>query len=100
MPRVSFTTHLQRFLDAPAREVPGATVGEALAHVFADNRRLQGYVLDERGAVRTHVTIFLDDAPIRDRTALTDPVSAGSEIYVLQALSGGQPDAATLGCDT
>ena len=89
MPRVTFTPHLQRFIDAPPREVAGGTVGEALAAVFADNPRLRHYVLDERGAVRQHVTIFVDDAPARDRATLSDKVEADSEIFVLQALSGG-----------
>lgn len=87
---MTFTPHLQRFVDAPPREVAGTTVGEALAHVFADNPRLRGYVLDEQGAVRQHVTIFVDDMPIRDRLSLTDRVEEASEIYVLQALSGGR----------
>jgi molybdopterin synthase sulfur carrier subunit len=89
MPHVSFTPHLQRFVDAPARKVNGTTVAAALADVFADNPRLRGYVLDERGAVRQHVTIFVDDAPIRDRATLSDHVSDDAEIFVLQALSGG-----------
>ena len=46
-------------------------------------------MLDERGAVRQHVTIFVDDVPIRDRATLTDPVGDDTEIFVLQALSGG-----------
>jgi molybdopterin converting factor small subunit len=89
MPQVSFTPHLQRFIDAPPRRVTGATVGAALAEVFSDNPRLRSYVLDERGVVRQHVTIFVDDAPIRDRDRLTDPVDDQAEIFVLQALSGG-----------
>lgn len=91
MARITFTPHLQRFLDAPARDVDAATVAAALTQVFADNPRLRGYLLDERGAVRQHVTIFVDDTPIRDRAALTDPVGEQSEIFVLQALSGGLP---------
>lgn len=89
MPRITFTPHLQRFIDAPPREVAGSTVGEALAAVFADNPRLRHYLLDERGAVRQHVTIFVDDFPARDRATLSDKVDADSEIFVLQALSGG-----------
>ena len=89
MPRVTFTPHLQRFVDAPPRDVAGETVGEALAAVFADNPRLRHYLLDERGAVRQHVTIFVDDSPTRDRITLSDKVEADSEIFVLQALSGG-----------
>jgi molybdopterin synthase sulfur carrier subunit len=89
MPRVTFTTHLERFIDAPPRKVTGGTVAEVLAAVFADNPRLRHYVLDERGAVRQHVTIFVDDLPARDRATLSDKVEADSEIFVLQALSGG-----------
>jgi hypothetical protein len=89
MPRVSFTPHLQRFIDAPPREVTGTTVGEALAQVFADNPRLRGYVLDEHGAVRHHVTVFVDDRAILDRKRLSDPVRTETEIFILQALSGG-----------
>ena len=89
MARVTFTPHLQRFLDAPPREVTAPTVAAALAQVFAVNPRLRDYVLDERGAVRQHVTIFVDEAPIADRAALSDSVGEQSEIYVLQALSGG-----------
>ena len=89
MPRVTFTPHLQRFLDAPPSDVAGATVAEALAHVFADNPRLRHYVVDERGAVRQHVSVFVGDQPVRDRASLSDVVEPESEIYVLQALSGG-----------
>ena len=89
MARVTFTPHLQRFLDAPPRAVEAGTVGGALAEVFAANPRLRCYVLDDRGAVRQHVTIFVDDAPIVDRATLSDAVSDQSEIFVLQALSGG-----------
>jgi molybdopterin synthase sulfur carrier subunit len=89
VPTVSFTPHLQRFLDVPRRDVPGATLGEVLEAVFAENPRLKGYVLDDQGQVRRHVTIFVGGQPIRDRHALTDPVGADAEVYVLQALSGG-----------
>lgn len=91
MPRVAFTPHLQRFLDAPPATVGGTTVGEALVEVFAANPRLRGYVLDEHGRVRQHVTIFVGDAPLADRMTLTDAVAPESEIFVLQALSGGAP---------
>jgi molybdopterin synthase sulfur carrier subunit len=89
MPRVTFTPHLQRFLDVPPREVHAATVASALAQVFDENPRLRGYVLDEHGRVRQHVTIFVDDTPVVDRLALSDRVGDQSEIFVLQALSGG-----------
>ncbi len=93
MPRISFTPHLQRFLDAPPAAVNGTTVADALGHVFAANPRLRGYVLDEHGRVRQHVTVFVGDAPLVDRVALSDAVGPETEIFVLQALSGGAPSA-------
>ena len=91
MPTIAFTPHLQRFLDAPAATVGGATVREALDEVFAENPRLRGYVLDEHGRVRQHVTIYVGDAPLVDRVALSDTVKPDTDIFVLQALSGGAP---------
>ncbi len=89
MARVTFTGNLQRWIEAPAADAPGATVREALEAVFARNPLLRGYVLDDQGAVRRHVVVFVGGEPVKDRTNLSDPVSPGSEISVLQALSGG-----------
>ena len=89
MPRVSFTSALQRFLDAPPMCVEAATVGAALSAVFAERPALRGYVLDDQGAVRRHVSIYIGGEPLRDRIALSDPVGPEAEIYVLQALTGG-----------
>lgn len=89
MPTVLFTSALQRFLEAPSATVAGGTVGEALAAVFAERPALRGYVLDDQGAVRRHVNIFVNGQPVRDRVRLADPVAPGDEIYVFQALTGG-----------
>ena len=89
MPRVAFTPQLHRFLDVPPHRVEGATVRAALDAVFAGNPRLRGYILDDAGRVRTHVTVFVGDAALVDRTALSDAVGDDTEIFVLQALSGG-----------
>ena len=89
MPRVVFTSNLQRYLDCPQCDVDGATVRAALDQVFATNARLRGYVLDEQGRLRKHVAVYVDGDRIRDRIGLTDTVGGASEIQVLQALSGG-----------
>ena len=89
MPQVVFTSNLQRHVDCPEAVVGGQTVSEALEAVFADNETLRGYVLDDQGRLRTHMVVFVDNAPVKDRSDLTDEVSQTSEIYVMQALSGG-----------
>jgi sulfur-carrier protein len=86
---VAFTPNLQRHVEAPSRDVAGATVREVLDRVFADNPRLRGYVLDDQGALRRHMMVFVDGQQIADRTGLSDRVREASEVYVMQALSGG-----------
>jgi molybdopterin converting factor small subunit len=89
MVRVTFTPNLQRHIACPPREVEAATVREALDAVFDGNSRARSYVLDDQAALRKHMVVFVDGQRICDRVALTDSVRDGSEIYVLQALSGG-----------
>lgn len=89
MALVRFTQNIQRHVACPPRDAAGNTVREVLDQVFGDNPKARGYFLDDRGAVRPHINIFLDGVPVRDRTTLTDSVDADSEIDVMQALSGG-----------
>jgi hypothetical protein len=46
-------------------------------------------VLDDQGALRRHVAVFVDGRPVKDREGLTDAVGPDEEIHVFQALSGG-----------
>ena len=67
----------------------GDTVGNVLQRAFSEHPTLRGYVLDDCGTIRHHVAIFVDGTAIRDKTLLQTPVSENSEIYIMQALSGG-----------
>jgi molybdopterin synthase sulfur carrier subunit len=89
MAQVHFTTRLRALVPVGPVEIGGATVGEVLNHVFAGNAQARGYVLDEQGRLRQHVCIFLDGERLAQATALAAPLAPGSEIYVMQALSGG-----------
>jgi hypothetical protein len=89
MARVIFTRNIQRHVACPPADVAGATVAEVLAGVFAANPAARGYVLDDQGALRKHMALFVDGAAVADRERLSDPVGPASEIYVIQALSGG-----------
>ncbi len=89
MPRVTFTQNLERHLEAPSAAVAGGTVREALDEVFQDNPRLRSYVLDDQGRLRKHVVVFVDGRMATDRQALSDELEQESEIFVMQALSGG-----------
>lgn len=89
MPRVVFTSNIQRHIACPEAEAPGVTVREVLESLFAANPQARGYVLDEQSALRRHMVIFVEGRAVRDRLGLTDTVAESDTIYVFQALSGG-----------
>lgn len=89
MPRVVFTSNLQRHVNCPETEVPAGTLRSVLARVFDEQPRARGYVLDEQGHLRKHVTVFIDGRRVRDRERLDEAVGKSSEVYVMQALTGG-----------
>jgi molybdopterin synthase sulfur carrier subunit len=90
MPTVKFTHALRRFFpgleNMPAK---GNTLAEILHEIELNHPGVRSYLLDEQGYLRKHVNIFIDGTIIKDRTALSDLFSENSEIYIIQALSGG-----------
>ena len=89
MASIAFSQHLQTHVDVERSVVEGGTVREALDAVIAVNPRLKSYVLDDRGAVRKHIAIFLNGESVHDRESLSDPLPPDGEVFVMQALSGG-----------
>ncbi len=90
MPTVKFTYALSRFFsglkDTPAK---GNTLKEVLKEVETSYPGIRSYILDEQGSLRRHVNIFIDGTLINDRVSLSDRFTENSEIYIIQALSGG-----------
>ena len=67
-------------------EVDAMTVGGAIAAVDSRFPGVAFRLIDEQNRIRPHVNVFLGEQSVRDLDA---PVSAGSEIYIVGALSGG-----------
>ena len=72
MARVTFTHTIQRHVPCPPADADGRTVGEVL-DVFQTNPAARPYVLDDQGAVRRHMVVFVNGRQITDRTRLSDP---------------------------
>ncbi len=89
MPRLAFTPHLARHVDCSTMTVEGQTVRQALDNAFSAHPELRGYILDDQGALRRHVAIFVEGQMLVDRVRLAEPVGPEDEIFVMQALSGG-----------
>jgi molybdopterin synthase sulfur carrier subunit len=94
MAKVVIASALARWLTPPAEgeiqlQAAGASVGAVLEDVFRVHPGLRGYVLDERGAVRRHVALFVDGDALQPKSNVGLAVREQTEIYVMQALSGG-----------
>lgn len=88
MAKVHFTSHLRHVAPQEPVEAAGSTLADVLADVFARYPAVRGYVLDDQDRIRLHIAVFVDGAHVR-RNILAAPVTPASEIYVMQALSGG-----------
>jgi molybdopterin synthase sulfur carrier subunit len=92
MVKVELTRHLHAFfpvLEGRDVRVEASTVAEVLAAVDALAPGILGYLCDERGRLRTHVNVFVNNERVADRGRLSDPVAPDATVYIMQALSGG-----------
>lgn len=91
MAHIKFTRHLIRYF--PALEnptaVPGATIADLITALDSQYPGLADYIVDDQGALRKHVNIFLRGELVHDRQTLQDRVGEADEVYIFQALSGG-----------
>lgn len=92
MAKVELTRHLYQFfpqLEGKAIEVEAATVADVVREMERLAPGFAFYVCDERGRLRRHVNIFVDELSVGDRARLGDPVKPGARVFIMQALSGG-----------
>jgi len=90
MATVNFTKALKRFF--PSLEpvnLNGASVAEIVEEIEKQHPGIKNYLLDNSGALREHVNVFIGEEKIKDQLQLSDSVKATDEIFILQALSGG-----------
>jgi molybdopterin synthase sulfur carrier subunit len=91
MPNIKFTNHLKRFFPdlEPNTTANGSTIAEVIADLDRRYPGLAAYIVDDRGALRKHVNIFIGDELIQDHRGLQDAVKDADQIFIFQALSGG-----------
>ncbi len=90
MPQVKFTSHLRRFYPGLHQtEVTGKTVAEIICALDRNYPGLAGYLIDDQGALRQHVNIFVGDSLVRDRQRLQDSVAPEDQLFVFQAPAVG-----------
>ena len=89
MPIVEFAPALTRHVPCGPQSVDAPTLATALDRAFLAAPGLRHYVLDEQGAVRKHVAVFVNARMIADRGQLDVELAATDKVTVIQALTGG-----------
>jgi molybdopterin converting factor small subunit len=69
--------------------VEGSTVREALASLDALHPGIGERLLDDDGALRRFVNLFLADEDVRFLEGLDTPVTSGQTLSVVPAVAGG-----------
>jgi hypothetical protein len=92
MPYVKLTRHLYEFfphLEQREIAVDAADVAGVVRELETIAPGIAFYICDERGRLRTHVNVFIEDEMILDRRRLSDALQPNSHVLIVQALSGG-----------
>jgi molybdopterin converting factor small subunit len=88
MPLVRVRGPLKRLAgDRSEHAVDGGSVGEILLELERAHPAARGWILDERGALRRHINVFVNG----ERGGQDTQVDADDRIDVLPAISGGSP---------
>ena len=90
MPIVKFTSNLKQFCpDLKEIVVSVSTVSALVSELHKRYPGIADYIVDESGALRNHVNVFIGSSLIKDRVDLSDKITSNDTVYIMQALSGG-----------
>jgi molybdopterin converting factor small subunit len=73
----------------PEVEVDAGTVGEAIAALDAAHPGFTSRILDESGALRRFVNVFVSDDDVRFLDGLDTAVPEGGTVAIVPAVAGG-----------
>jgi molybdopterin synthase sulfur carrier subunit len=65
------------------------TLADALSALWTLYPGVRHRIATEQGEIREHVNVFIGDENVRYTGGLASPISAGSEISIVPAITGG-----------
>jgi molybdopterin synthase sulfur carrier subunit len=90
MAKVRIPTTLRSFTrNQEEVSAPGATVGDVLRELESRFPGIGPRLLDNKGAVRRYVNVFLNDEDIRFLQELDTPVKGSDRLTLIPAMAGG-----------
>ena len=87
---ISIPTPLRRWVNGHERlAVEGETIAEVFEHLFDDHAALRRLMLDETGALRRHVNVYVDREHVRDPVHAQLRLEGDCEIRIVPSMAGG-----------
>jgi molybdopterin converting factor small subunit len=87
MPTIHLPSQLAARAGVADVDLDAGCVADALASLVSSHPSLAGWVTDEQGTLRRHVSVFVNDA----RADLDTALAAADRVYIVPAISGGAP---------
>lgn len=88
--RVNIPSPLRQHVDGQSSvALEGATVGAVLDALVAAHPGLKPRLLDEKGALRRYVNVYVNEDDIRDLDGLATKLAARDAVTLVPAVSGG-----------
>lgn len=95
MATVLIPSPLRRLTGGQARvEIAASTVGDLFDRLEAAHPGLRSYLLDDSGALRSYVNVFVNGTEIRQIGGQQAPLATGDEVAIIPAMAGGERAAA------
>lgn len=88
--QVKIPTQLRTLTDG-SDEVPvdGSTVAEVIDDLESRHPGMRARLLDDTGALRRFVNVYVEDEDVRFLDGITTPVPDGARISIIPAVAGG-----------
>jgi sulfur-carrier protein len=86
---VEFAPSIQRHKTVATQSVSAGTLSQALEASCSATAGLRHYILDDQGAIRKHVAVFVNQEMHLPRDDLSRLLRSGDKVLVIQCLTGG-----------
>jgi molybdopterin converting factor small subunit len=88
--RVKIPTQLRTLTDGSEEvTVDGSTISEVIERLESSHPGMRERLLDESGALRRFVNVYLEDEDVRFLDGIGTPVPDGAKLSIIPAVAGG-----------
>ena len=93
---IHIPTPLRQYVNGSDQvEIEGNTVAEVLERLMTEHDQLRKHLLNEDGALRSFVNLYLNDTDIRQLDQGETRTSDGDQISIVPSIAGGKATTAT-----